>query len=306
MNNTPGRNAPFLSELSMPVSKPAVPFAINKDFEIPSIPLVLIRIIQTLDEENSSVRELEELIMHDPALAARILRLANSAFYSFRTRVKTISHAIALLGINIVTSLAIGINIFDSFTKGAKSEAALINQLWTHSCGVAMVVREIWIQRNYKGKEREFAFLCGLLHDLGKVILFKKYPGHYGPIFATAKNESDQAISFYENENYGIDHAAVGEMLAKQWGFPSELSYVIRRHHDMSVVNSPLIDAVMLADMIAKELKIGYDGDDGLGANAGLSKLQAKLNITDTEYNQLKLFASREREGIKRFFQVAS
>ena len=104
----------------MCTSKHPIPFSTNNSFEIPSIPLVLIKIIQTLDEDKSSASELEELILHDPALSARILRLANSAFYSFRTEVKTISHAIALLGMNLVTSLAIGINIFDSFTKGAK------------------------------------------------------------------------------------------------------------------------------------------------------------------------------------------
>jgi HD-like signal output (HDOD) protein len=156
----------------------------DKSLEIPSIPLVLIRIIQTLDDNASSAKELEKLILHDPALSARILRLANSAFYSFRSRVKTISHAIALLGINLVTSLAIGINIFDSFTKGAKSEAALISKLWTHSCGVGVLVREIWMRRSRNEKEGEFAFLCGLLHDLGKVVLFKTYPAHYSSIFA--------------------------------------------------------------------------------------------------------------------------
>jgi putative nucleotidyltransferase with HDIG domain len=306
MNNMPGGDQPLISEIPMLTSKPAAPFSISKDFEIPSIPLVLIRIIQTLDEDSNSAKELEELILHDPALAARILRLANSAFYSFRTRVKTISHAIALLGINIVTSLAIGINIFDTFAKGAKSESALINQLWTHSCGVAMLVRKIWVRGGRKEKDGEFAFLCGLLHDLGKVIFFKKYPGHYGPIFAAAKKESDQDISFYENENYGVDHAAVGEMLAKQWGFPSELAFIIRRHHDITAGSLPLINAVMIADLIAKELKIGYDGDDGFSANGCLSQLQSKLDINEEEYNHLKLFASQEREGIKRFFQVSS
>jgi putative nucleotidyltransferase with HDIG domain len=306
MNSSFGHNPSYASvDLSMGVSKPAVPLSINKDFEIPSIPLVLIRIIQTLDKDKSSARELEELILHDPALAARILRLANSAFYSFRARVKTISHAIALLGINIVTSLAIGINIFETFTKGAKSESALLNELWTHSCGVAMLVREIWSKNSRREKEGEFAFLCGLLHDIGKVILFKKYPGHYGPIFASVKTETDAVISFYENENYGADHAAIGEMLAKQWGFPEELAFVIRRHHEVSALKSPLISAVMLADLLAKELKIGYDGDDGLNANPGRPKLQSNLEITDEEYERLKQFASREREGIKRFFKIS-
>jgi len=291
-------------ESPMCASKHPMSFSLNSSLEIPSIPLVLIKIIQTLDENTSSARELEELILHDPALSARILRLANSAFYSFRTTVKTISHAIALLGLNLVTSLAIGINIFDSFTKGAKSEAALINRLWTHSCGVAVLVKEIWTRRGARGKEGEFAFLCGLLHDLGKVVLFKTYPGHYGSIFALAKSETDPAISSYEETNYGANHAVIGEMLAKQWGFPPELISVIRRHHDPLALEIPMIKAVVLADLLAKELKIGYDGDDGL--NEGLAKILPRLDTAESEVDSLKAFASRERENIERFFKISA
>lgn len=287
----------------MCAAKHPMAFPVNKGFEIPSIPLVLIKIIQTLDADKSSAKELEELILHDPALSARILRLANSAFYSFRARVKTISHAITLLGMNLVTSLAIGINIFDTFTKGSKSEAAHINQLWTHSCGVAVLVKEIWTRRSGIPKEGEFAFLCGLLHDLGKVVLFKTYPGHYSSIFAIAKTETDSPISSYESEYYGVDHAAVGEMLAKQWGFPSELISLIRKHHDPLALDIPMVRAVMLADMLAKGFKIGYDGDDGLYED--MSEFYVKLEVTETEYERLKEFASRERENIEGFFKFS-
>jgi HD-like signal output (HDOD) protein len=294
----------FLAGISMCAVKHPMPFPINKGFEIPSIPLVLIRIIQTLDADTSSAKELEELILHDPALSARILRLANSAFYSFRARVKTISHAITLLGMNLVTSLAIGINIFDTFTKGSKSEAAHINQLWTHSCGVAVLVKEIWIRRSGIEKEGEFAFLCGLLHDLGKVVLFKTYPGHYSSVFAIEKSETDPAICSYEVENYGVDHTVIGEMLAKQWGFPAELVGLIRRHHDPLALELPMVRAVMLADMLAKELKIGYDGDNGL--NEDLSKLCSRLDVSEAEYERLNEFASRERKNIESFFKFSS
>jgi putative nucleotidyltransferase with HDIG domain len=290
----------------MHASKHPVPFSMekSKSLDIPSIPLVLIKIIQTLDADNSSAKELEALIMHDPALAARILRLANSAFYSFPTRVKTISHAITLLGMNLVTSLAIGLNIFDSFTRGSKSEAAHISKLWTHSCGVGVLVREIWIRRGYRAKEGEFAFLCGLLHDLGKVVLFKTYPGHYSSIFAISKSETDKAISGYEDENYGVDHTVIGEMLAKQWGFPQELVAAIRRHHDPPSKEMPMVGAVMLADLLAKELRIGYDGDDGLYQDP--NGLQPKLEISEAEYKHVVEFASRERENIEGFFRISS
>src|SRR5512136_1789668 len=93
------------------------PIRIDKDFEMPSVPLVLMKILQILDDNTSSAQELEKLILHDPSLSARILKLANSAFYCFPNQVKTISHAIVLLGLNLVKSLAIGVNIFDSFTR---------------------------------------------------------------------------------------------------------------------------------------------------------------------------------------------
>src|SRR5512136_220040 len=110
----------------MAVSREVLPRLINRTFETPSVPLVLTRIIQVLDDESATSHELEQLILHDPSLSARILRLANSAFYSFRDEVKTVSHAIALLGMNLVKSLAIGVNIFESFTRGMKNEAGLI------------------------------------------------------------------------------------------------------------------------------------------------------------------------------------
>jgi putative nucleotidyltransferase with HDIG domain len=281
-----------------------MPFPISRDFDIPSIPLILIRIIQTLDADNRSAKHLEELILHDPALAARILKLANSAFYSFRARVKTISHAIALLGTNLVTSLAIGINIFDTFVKGAKSEAEHINKLWTHSCGVAVLGKEIYTRRGGLAADAEFAFLCGLLHDLGKVVLFKTYPGHYSSVFAMAKPESRADISSYEFENYGIDHANIGEKLARQWGFPSELVNVIKAHHNPQATDIPMVRAVMFADLLAKDFKIGYDGDNG--QNEELSALRSKLDISDSEYGHLAEYAERERESIEDFFGISS
>jgi putative nucleotidyltransferase with HDIG domain len=275
---------------------------IDKNIEIPSIPLVLIKIIRTLNENTASAKELEELIHHDPALSARILRLANSAFYSFRNEVKTISHAIALLGMNLVTSLAIGIKVFDTFMKGTGSQAVLINKLWMHSCGVAVFSKEIWNQHNSK-KEGEFAFLCGLLHDLGKIIFFQTHTSRYASTFAAKRAEDDPSITIVEMETYGMDHTIAGEMLAKQWGLPPELADVIRRHHDETALDNPLIGSVMLADLLAKRLGIGYDGDKGVESD--LDKLRSVLSVNDAEYEYLMEFASRERGNLDGFFRAS-
>jgi HD-like signal output (HDOD) protein len=287
----------------MPATRETVSLRIDRSFETPSVPLVLTRIIQVLDDESSSSRELEQLIMHDPSLSARILRLANSAFYSFRDEVKTISHAIALLGLNLVKSLAIGVNIFESFTRGMKKEAGQVNKLWMHSFGAALIGQEIWARRSNR-KEGEFAFLCGLLHDLGKVVFFKCDSAHYAKMFSAEKQLEDPDICALEMESYGMDHAAMGASLAKQWGLPPDLATVIRKHHSPLSLEMPLVAAVSMADMLAKQNKIGYDGDCKISAD--LAKFQSMLNMGAEEYARLQVFAESKRIDVEEFFLLPS
>ncbi len=287
----------------MIIARTNSPFRIDRSFDIPTVPLVLSRIIQVLDDDNSSAQEMEDLILHDPSLSARILKLANSALYSFRCEVKTISHAIPLLGLNLVKSLAIGVSIFESFTQGAKSEARHINDLWMHSFTAGMLSQEIWKGRGIR-KEAEFAFLCGLLHDLGKVVYFKKAPMHYSYIFAQVRTDKDPDISTAEQEAYGINHSRIGSMLAEQWGFPPDLCYVIRNHHSLADPSAPMVGAVSLADTIARVAGIGRDGDRQ--ANADLKRLRALLRMGDEEYRQLHGFAEGKRDDIREFFRLAA
>lgn len=283
---------------------PNVPLQIDKSFEMPSIPLVLTKILQVLDDDTSSAHQLEDLILHDPSLSARILKLANSAFYSFRAEVKTLSHAIALLGLGLVKSLTIGVTIFDSFTKGQKHEADLINKLWMHSFGTGLLAQEIWTRHARARKETEFAFLCGLLHDLGKAVFFKKFPLHYSTLFIKDKTEDDPDICTLENESFGVNHAYIGSVLAKQWGFPSDLVTIIRVHHSALDSKSPLAMAVSLADTIAKEQQIGFDGDSRVCKD--FPKLQAQLGMGPEEYERLKTTAVGKRSEIDKFFKLSS
>lgn len=290
-------------EAQMQALRETAPPRIDRGLEIPSVPLVLLRIIEVLDDDSSSSRTLEQLILHDPSLSARILRLANSAFYCFRDEVKTISHAIALLGLNLVKSLAIGMNIFESFTRGLKKEAGLVNQLWMHSFGSALVAQEIWMRRGNR-KEAEFAFLCGLLHDLGKVVFFRCDAANYARMFSSEKGPGDPDICTLETNAYGIDHAAMGASLAKEWGLPLDLATVVRKHHSALSADLPLVSAVSLADMMAKQKEVGYDGDRRLSVNP--AKLQIPLQMDDEEYGRLQAFAESKKVDVEEFFLLPS
>ena len=275
---------------------------IDRSFNIPSVPIVLTKILRLVDDDQASARRLEELILHDPALSARILKLANSAFYSFRNEVKTISHAIALLGLNLVKSLAIGVSIFESFTKGLRKEIGCINQLWMHSFGVGLIGQEIWTRR-HKGSEAEFALLCGLLHDLGKVVYFKKDGPRYAQLFTMQKVEETPDLCTLENEHYGVDHTVLGSLIAKQWGLPPELGAVVRQHHS-PLANSPLTAAISMADMLAKQSGVGYDGDSRITAD--LENLRGLLQMPPGEFEALGAFAESKRADVEEFFEFAS
>ncbi len=279
------------------------PLRIDRGFEIPSVPLVLMRIIQVLDDDSSSSRTLEQLILHDPSLSARILRLANSAFYCFRDEVKTISHAITLLGLNLVKSLAIGMNIFESFTRGLKKEAGLVNELWMHSFGSALVAQEVWLRRGNR-KEAEFAFLCGLLHDLGKVVFFRCDAARYAGIFSSEKGPENPDISTLETNAYGMDHAAMGASLAKEWCLPPDLAMVVRKHHSPLSVDLPLVAAIAMADTLTRMKGVGDDGDRR--SSVDLAKIRKLLRMSDEEYGRLEDFTESKKTDVEEFFLLPS
>jgi putative nucleotidyltransferase with HDIG domain len=276
-------------------------FRLDRNLEMPSVPVVISKILQLVDEDRASARRLEELIQHDPSLSVRILKLSNSAFYSFRSEVRTIAHAIALLGLNLVRSLTIGVSIFESFTKGMREQAALINQLWMHSVGVGFISQEIWNRRSTRA-QGEFALLCGLLHDLGKVVYFKQDAAGYSRLFAMKKGPDDPDICAHELQHYGVDHATLGSLLASQWHLPQELATAVQYHHEPGAGGFPLAAAISIADMLVKQAGIGNDGDCKMIAD--VSNLQGLLKMDPEEFDSLSVLAASKRADVEEFFQL--
>ncbi len=283
----------------MPSATEQVKIRIDKNFEMPSIPLVVSRILQLLSDDTVSARALEDVIMHDPSLSLRILRIANSAFYSFSHEVKIISHAIALLGLNFVKSLAIGVSIFEVFTRGLASERLLINRLWMHSFGSGLLSQAIWARRGLS-REGEFAVLCGLLHDIGKAVIFKNDPREYGKLMSRQVKEEGFDLCTEEMTRYGTDHASLGAMLLMQWSLPPDLAHVVQRHHHALDADSRLVSAVALADRIARETGIGYKDMQARTEDIGLLQEQLSMNIE--EYNRLKQLADERRAEVEGYF----
>ena len=193
--------------------------------DLPGIPAVASKVMTAAADPNTSADDLREVIETDPALAARILKVANSSLYAFSRGIETLRHAIALLGFRTVENLVMAASLRDVFQNFGLSEKLL----WEHST-LAGAVSARLSSYGPIDVERESAFTAGLLHDLGKIALANAAREKYNKIIMRTYNEG---VSFREAEldEFGFDHAELGALVAEKWKLPDRLVNAIRYHH---------------------------------------------------------------------------
>jgi HD-like signal output (HDOD) protein len=197
--------------------------------EIPPMPAVAVRTMQMTTDPNVGPRELAAVVSADVALSARVLRIANSAYYGMPRKISTVSEAVLLLGMKAMHSLAVAAAAYDTLAKNLDGYGLPSGELWRHSvsCGVAAQV----IARRTRAVATEEAFTAGLLHDVGKVILSIYVAQQMQAILALVELEE---CPFYAAERtvLGFDHADVGSRVAERWNLPAPLCQAIRGHHE--------------------------------------------------------------------------
>lgn len=228
--------------------------------DLPPLPQSVERVLQLTDDPQSSVGEVAAAVSMDQALVADILKLANSAYYGFSRRIGTIQEAIVLLGFATVRSL-----IFASSVKGLlgrKMEGYFLEagELWHHSLGCAVAARVVAKRARYRGVEN--AFVAGLLHDIGKVVLSFYVRDQFAAIVELTKG-SDMSFIQAERQVLGIDHCEVGSAIAQHWNLPDDLAAAIRDHHQPSRAGEArdLASIVHLADALCLMMGVGIGGD---------------------------------------------
>jgi putative nucleotidyltransferase with HDIG domain len=217
---------------------------IINDRDLPTVPLVVTRILALTESESSSPRELIDLIEFDHVLTARILRIANSPFFGLSRQATSLQRALMVLGYDSVRDLALGVKVWDAFVdRGGPA----VLQLWQHAASVAISARSIGREL---GVDTGAAFTCGLLHDIGRAALHLYAPEAMAQIAAAPGEESLAA----EREVLGVDHAAVGAWMAESWNLPAILVEAIRDHHEPrpdALPPASLATIVALADELA-------------------------------------------------------
>jgi putative nucleotidyltransferase with HDIG domain len=192
--------------------------------DVPTIPVLLLRILRVVDGERASTKDLVDLMQRDQALAGRVLRLANSGFFACAREVSTLSRAVMLLGFSTVKNLALGIKIWETLSqRGGPGIAAL----WQHSALVGAAAR--LIAQRTRAVDPEEVFTAGLLHDIGKVMLRIRFAAVYDRLTTTG---GDASISQREHDAFGVDHSQVGSWLAESWQLPAAIVEAAGMHHD--------------------------------------------------------------------------
>jgi HD-like signal output (HDOD) protein len=229
--------------------------------ELPTLPTVLIKINNLLQDPRTSSEEVGHAISSDQALASRVMKLVNSAFYGFPGRINTISHAISLLGFLTVRNIVITASIIGAFDDEDQKQKGLdYKQFWLHCVATASIAK--LTAKTCKIQQSEEAFITGLLHGLGKLLLQLYLPDEYAKVFAYLERKPSTLIEA-ERRILGYDHTHAGTWLATKWNLPKEITEVIQHYQDpfLAKQNTELAVVVNFSHIIARALEQGSGGD---------------------------------------------
>lgn len=198
--------------------------------DLPTMPAVASQVIQAVDHPDSSIDDIRKLIERDAAIAARILKISNSALYGFPSEIQSLSHAISLLGTMTVRNLVLAASMKETY----KRFGLLEKLLWQHS-SLSGPVASMLARYGSIGVDPDVAFTAGLMHHIGKTALANSHHSEYERVMATVYNEA-RSFTEVENEVFGFNHAELGAAVVQQWGLPDSLVLTIQHHHSPEVL----------------------------------------------------------------------
>jgi putative nucleotidyltransferase with HDIG domain len=244
------------------IDKESIKLRLTRLPSLPSVPAVVTQIMRLADDPRSSSSDFERVIRTDPALSAKVLRTVNSAYYGLASsEVTSLRRAISLLGMATVKSITLGVAFRGMFGTQIKASRLNRDAYWCHSLAVAAGAKTIAAIKQPGSVEE--AFMAGLLHDIGKLIIDHLAPEAMEMIIQRVR---DDEVPMYvaEQDLLGCDHAEIGDAAAEKWALPSSYRSAIAHHHrpgdqDSSAPEFGTVAAVHMANQLAHE--VGFDLD---------------------------------------------
>lgn len=234
---------------------------IEETCDLPTIPTVALKVMDLVGLDTTSAIDIQAVIEKDSGLAGRVLKISNSALYGCRSSITNLSQAIMIMGFSILKAVVIAASTRNIYKRFGITEKFL----WEHSIVNGLASRQISLHIGF-GKVEE-AFLAGLMHDVGKVVINNTYPNQYQQLVSRVYTEG---LDFAEAETevFGFNHLDVGWLLAKKWKLPDEMSAAIRYHHDFTLQPDPLLAhfaaIVNLSNGISRFIGVGGEFQRGV------------------------------------------
>ncbi len=232
---------------------------IKKVTDLQVLPIVARKALDTLNKDSCTVDDLSSIVEKDQTIAARILKISNSALYGLRQEVNSLQHAMMILGFKTIKSLVLTATTRSIYKKFGITE----KMMWDHSVGAGIASKTV--AKGLGSEVEDVAFVGGLMHDLGKVIMNNETPEMFSEVMMNIYNDDIDSITA-EQDLYGFDHTDIGAGVVEKWKFAPILIHILGKHHLHTCtldevgddVKKKSVACVNLADYICKILGIGY------------------------------------------------
>jgi len=233
---------------------------VHRNINLLSLPETAMRINTMVSDPNSTAADIGDIVSQDPALTARLLRVVNSSFYGFPSQIDTISMAITILGTRQLRDLVITTSVINRFREIPASVVAM-ESFWCHSLTSAIAAKNLAQHMKISNSER--LFVAGLLHDIGKLVMYIALPDPSRQVIEIAA-EPQVDSDHVEKAIFGFTHGQVGAELLRQWRLPESLVEPVAYHHEpLSAKVYPQETAIVhLADVIANDIQPPISADD--------------------------------------------
>lgn len=227
--------------------------------KMPAFPKSVQRILELTRDVNCPPKELIMVIEKDPVMTMKLLRILNSAYYSFPKQITSVSQSVVYLGLNTVKNMALSFAAMGTLPK-ENAAGFDVQRYLMHSLTTASLARILCQKYGHDETDPADCYIAGLLHDFGKVVFAQFMPEEFKQALARS---SEQAISLHtaEKEIIGSDHTVVGGMLVERWQFPKQLTENIRNHHGVISPQNTVQSCLFVANQISKRLALGNSGN---------------------------------------------
>jgi len=228
---------------------------VKKSSGVYSLPTIYEKLDRQINDPLNNLEDIANTLLEDAGLSARLLKLANSVLYSFPSKVDTVTKAVTIIGTNQLRDLALATSVISLF-DGVDSSIIDMEEFWKHSIAVGIAARVIATYRSEPNVER--FYLMGLLHDIGRILMFIQIPESMAEIIKESKT-SHQPLYKLEKKHFGFDHGETGHLLLNEWKLPNVISAAVANHHypTKSIAYNHEAAVIHIADLLINSMQLG-------------------------------------------------